>query len=133
MESGIECHIKKAPETSVPNGKNNSSEVPDQQPIEDSTTPQENYENLEAAADNHAKLNAKTPDQHLPPLQPQAKKPRQKRRIIHRETAKRESTPIRYLGDEDAAKIEEEIALERTTNQNGKEWSSSSTSEVKII
>ncbi|XP_048522852.1 uncharacterized protein LOC109545522 [Dendroctonus ponderosae] len=129
MESGIVCQIPQAPENSGQSENNNNGEDAGQQSSEDNKTAQENNENRQAATETQAKLKAKTPDKDLPPLQPLAKKPRQKRRIIHRDTAKRESTPIRYLGDEDAAQLEEEIAAERHNNQNGKEWSSSSTSE----
>lgn len=129
MESELACQQQTNEENSGGNSNNNNNNVPTKAVDEDvlqeivNTTsddlPQQETNDITSA------------ETDLPPPQPVRKKPRQKRRIQHGGT-KRESTPMRYLGDapdEDVAPLHNNGVEDKHTS-NGKEWSSSSTSEV---
>lgn len=128
MESELACQQQTNEENSGGNPNNNNNNVPTKAVDEQQQTVNITSDDLPQQETNNDITNAET---DLPPPQPVRKKPRQKRRIQHGGT-KRESTPMRYLGDapdEDVAPLHNNGVEEKHTS-NGKEWSSSSTSEV---
>ncbi|CAG9760166.1 unnamed protein product [Ceutorhynchus assimilis] len=141
MESEKACQNVKPDETSEENViNNNNNDVP--KVVGEDSAPKAVDDLQEAieinnsdrlpADDEKEGQESKASVVDVPPPVVVRKKQRQKRRIQHG-GAKRESTPIRYLGDisgDEMTVADSEIVKdEKSPHVNGKEWSSSSTSE----